>query len=288
MNFIEILEQHNIPYRDEEGHHHARSGWVQIDCPFCGKDSDRFHMGFSISGGYVNCWKCGGHRMTDVLMELLGIPFYECKKLLESLDITPKKIKRKKSKLQLPKGMGELDKCHIEYLEKRNYDVDELKQLWDIRGIGIHHELPWRIFIPIYHKGKMVSWTTRTISNNGVRYFSASEKQESVPHKNILYGEDYVRHSIIVCEGPLDVWKIGPGAVATFGTAHTSIQVKRISKYPIRTIIFDNEETAQKKARILCDILSLFPGETNNVIMEDNDPGSATDTEIAKIRKEFL
>ena len=288
MNFIEILDQHNIPYKDEDGHHHARSGWIQIDCPFCGKDSGRYHMGFSISGGYVNCWKCGGHRLTDVLMELLKIPFYECQKLLKDLDILPKKIKKKKGQLQIPKGVKELQEPHIRYLRKRGYRYKVIEQLWKLEGIGLHSSLPWRIFIPIYYKGKIVSWTTRSIKDKGQRYISASEKQESIPHKNILYGEDYVRHSIIVCEGPLDVWKIGPGAVATFGTSYTALQIKRISKYPVRTVIFDNEKTAQKKAKVLCDILSLFPGETTNLIMEDNDPGSATEAEIEKIRKEFL
>ena len=85
MKFTEILEQLNIPYRTEGKH--CRDGWVNIDCPFCGKDSGKFHLGYSLQDQYLNCWVCGYRRPVEVLMEITGKTFYECKKLLG--DIRP-------------------------------------------------------------------------------------------------------------------------------------------------------------------------------------------------------
>jgi len=63
---------------------------------------------------------------------------------------------------------------------------------------------------PSDYKGRIVSWTTRSISNQGKRYINASEREESVSMKTLLYNEDYARHCVIVTEGPGDVWRIGP------------------------------------------------------------------------------
>ena len=89
-------------------------------------------------------------------------------------------------------------------------------------------------------------------------------------------------------EGPTDCWKIGAGAVCTFGLAWTPAQLARIASYPTRVICFDNEEEAQKQARVLCAELEPFPGRTINVCLEAKDPGSAQKEEIQCLRKEYL
>jgi len=291
MTFEEILTDHNIPIAPNH-HHHSRLGWIQIDCPWCGKGSGKYHLGYNISGGYCNCWKCGPKYIIQVLVLLTGQSFTKCKKLIDSVekgDFQEPLDLQERGKY-LPPPFEPLRKAHTDYLKKRKYEWQELNKLWEISGLSVAGNLSWRIFIPIIYKGEKVSWTTRSVSTDKktVRYISASPKQEILSHKSLLYGEDYARHSIIITEGPFDVWRIGPGAVATFGTNFTQAQVNKMIKYPVRAICFDSDLVAQTEAKRLYDLLASFPGETYNIILDAKDAGEATDKEIAKIREKFL
>lgn len=192
--------------------------------------------------------------------------------------------------LQKPGGVKPLEIAHWEYLTNRDLDPIEIVELWDIAGTGQQRFFPWRIYIPIYFRGEMVSWTSRTISNKREthRYLSAPAQWEIYPHKELLYGEDYCRHVCIVTEGCIDVWKIGPGATATCGTGYSTAQRLRISKYPIRVICFDSDPMAQFRAKRLCRGLTIYPGKTYNIQLTSKDAGEASKEEIKAIREEFL
>lgn len=288
MTLVDLLKLRSIEFR-AEGHHHCRPGWIQIDCPFCGLGTDGFHMGYNLHFNYVNCWRCGKHSVLETLVLLTGLSWVECKKLVGSLDSKPiPKSERPTGKLQIPKGIGPLLRAHKRYLRGRGFDTDELVRVWNLGGIGISSQLRWRVFVPIYLREKMVSWTTRSLVDSGVRYLSAKPEQEAISHKSLLYGEQYCRHSIIVVEGPADVWTIGPGAVGTCGTGYSIKQVTRMAKYPVRAICFDNEPVAQQRARELCALLEGYPGETYNVTLDGNDANSSSQRDIRKLRKHFL
>ena len=70
-------------------------------------------------------------------------------------------------------------------------------------------------------------------------------------------------------EGIFDVWKIGPGAVATFGIEVSSSQVRLLSKFEEVFVLFDNEPQALKNARKLRDDL-LTLGSDSYVIKIPN------------------
>lgn len=288
MKFIEILEEFNIPIAPQ-GHHHQTEGYVQIDCPFCGKDSQRFHMGYNTNGGYINCWKCGGHSLVSVLQELTGMPYHKIRQIIEQLDEISRPLPRKErlsKHVSFPPYLCKLKNVHIKYLQSRGFNYKNIEQLWKIKGIGIAGRLSWRIFIPINYQGHTVSWTTRAVGKNvKKRYISAKPEQEMIPHKDILYGIDYARRSVIVTEGPLDVWAIGPGAVSTFGTSFTQKQILLLCKFPHRIVCFDNNTEAQKQAQKLCNALSSFDGETLNVVLDEKDPADSKPLEIKKLRK---
>lgn len=289
MKFEDILKELNIEYITE-GCHHCTSGFIQLDCPFCAKDSHKWHLGYCIEGNYFHCWRCGSHRLIDTFMELTGLPYHKCKKLLDGLDIPKFKKEEITGTLILPKELGKLKPAHIRYLQSRGFNYKEIKHFWRIEGIGIAKRLSWRIFIPIIYQGKIVSWTTRSISKSSdvTRYISAGLKEESLPHKSLLYGEDYTRRGIIIHEGAIDVWKMGPGAVATFGTGFSIEQINKMIQYPKRAVCFDNEREAQQRARKLTYELSVFPGDTYNIVLDTKDIVSSSDKEIRKLRKMFL
>ena len=281
MTFTELLEQYSIPYQTEGAN--TRDGWVQLDCNECG---GHLYLGFNESGKYLNCWKCGPLNLVNWLRDVTGEPYNVCKTLLEGIPRDYEYIERKpKGKLVIPQGVGPLLDCHKKYLIKRGFNPDELIRLWKIQGIGLSTRLPWRIFIPIYLKGELVSWSTRSIGETGTRYVFASSYEESYPHKEMLFGEDYCRHVAIIVEGQFDVMRIGPGAVATCGTGYSPAQLRRIAKYPLRIIVFDNDLEAQRRARKLCADLSMLSGETINVTLKAKDAAEASSQEIKELRR---
>lgn len=284
MKFTEILQAHRIGYRTEGKH--TRRGWIQLDCPFC---LGPLYMGYNLAFGTLNCWRCGPKRPLEVLQKLTGEPWNDLRKLLSDLDREVEVEVPKRGRLILPKGIGPLLQAHRRYLQRRGFDSTRLERLWQIRAIGHASELSWRVFIPIHYRNKIVSWTTRSISDTvTTRYVSASIEQEELDHKDLLYGEDYCRHSIIVHEGPTDVWRTGPGAVSTFGTGFSAEQVLKISKYPNRAICFDNEPEAQRRACDLCDRLEMFPGHTYRIILDSKDAATAHEKQIKELRERFL
>lgn len=283
MEFVNLLRDHGIETSDK--HHHARSGWIQIDCPWCSKGSRKFRLGYNLAKNYLNCWTCGYHNLVETFAELAEITIKESTKLLRQVE---RPVIRKETtlqgKLKNPSGIGPLTKRHRNYLTGRGFDPDELVRLWNVAGIGLHSRLSWRIFIPIYLEGKQVSWTTRAVEGSS-RYISASPAEESLPHKTLLFGEDYARNAIVIHEGPFDVFRTGPGAVATLGTSYTRKQLLRMSKYPVRVVCFDSSKDAQDRAKTLAKELMGFPGETWNVKLSGKDAAESPDSEIKELRK---
>jgi len=276
-------------------HHHVRSGWVGFDCPGCSPGWGKFRAGIELSTGRTNCWHCGLLQGRKVLVDLLGIPYSEaCRVWAQEFKnqhlFVPDAEDEKLGTLELPKGIVDLMTIHKQYLKKRGFDPGILSKLWGIRGIGMAVKLSWRIFIPIHDdRGRVVSWTTRALHNDGTRYQSASNDQEEKNLKTLLYGEHLARNTIVIVEGPMDAWAIGPGGVATLGIAYTQTQLCRLSQYTQRIVCFDATEDAQDRADALCAQLAAFPGLTENVMLETgDDPADADPAEIAELRARYL
>ncbi len=297
----DLIENLGIEVKREGEDKHARAGWLQMRCPFCSYGGTKYHLGLSLTCDFFNCYQCGRHAVNETVMALTGKSFHETKLLTKDLD-RPRFVatERHTGTLVLPKGIDEtLAVPHRRYLRtKREFtreQIDELERVWELRSIGIaggirrggeFQSLAWRVFIPIVYRNKVVSWTTRAIRDNaGLRYLSAAPEEEALSHRGLLYGEDYVRHTIAVHEGPADPWKTGPGCTATFGTGFTRSQVLRIAKYHTRAVCFDSEPEAQKRARELCSLLEVFDGRTLNIVLDAKDAGSASDREIRLFRR---
>ena len=186
-----------------------------------------------------------------------------------------------------------MKKAHRQFLRDRDFNPDRIEKVWGIEGLGMegHYKsngkripLKWRLYIPIETAGVVSSWTTRTISHDPdtCRYISAPPDHERINHKQLLYGEDYAGQSIIIVEGPTDVWRIGPGAVATFGTRPTAAQIIRMGRYIERYVLFDHG--AERYSQALVEALSAFPGKTHVIELDADDPGSMTSKELRQVR----
>jgi len=291
VNFRDILDRYNIPYI-AEGHEHCRPGWLQLDCPNCSPNSGRWRLGYNLAHHYTNCWQCGRVDLLRFFETVTGASRTETRQALAGI-IRERAASRPRGTLKLPAGVGELLPAHTRYLRSRGFDPGALVKLWGLGGIGLAKELQWRVFIPIHLYGDVVSWTTRSISDeHSTRYRSAAATDEAIPHKTILYGEDYARHTAIVVEGPVDAWAGGPGVVGTCGTGFSQSQVARLARYATRVVCFDNAADARKRSRELAMALSAFPGKTYEAEIDAKDLAEDLQRtggkEIKQLRKHFL
>ena len=284
-----MLRRYGVEYRTYGQHHHVSQGWLNVDCPNCSAGSNNFRLGYNIRGKRFNCWVCGYRPLIDTLGKLLGLSRKATIEVVEGLGASERVMEAPRGRLELPAGIGKLLSAHRKYLIGRGFDPDQLTEVWKIGGIGLASKLAWRIFIPAFLNGEVVSWTTRAITDKvQSKYITAKKVQEKFPLKQMLYGEQFCSHTIIINEGPMDAWTIGPGAVATCGVSYTREQLLRMSKYPVRVIVFDNEPDAQRRARKLSDDLAVFDGDTYNVVLSGKDASRSPKREIEELRRRFL
>lgn len=283
--FTTFCDRNGIEYRTTGKH--TRSGWVQIDCPYCGPDSKKFHLGYFIARPLFNCWKCGKKPLAKTLLQISKYDDKEISRIVQKLEksFTPTK-EDITGNYSIPKGVKPLQKMHKDYLRSRDFNPDKVEAIWEVQGIGIAGtNLDYRLFFPIEQDGVKCSWTTRTIAEGDdiVRYLSASPEQERVSHKKLIYGGDMCGNKIIVVEGPFDVIRIGPGAGGTFGTRPTSAQILKIARHPVRYVCYD--KGAHRYTQALVTALGAFPGETHIIELDAEDPGSMSKKELKQVRR---
>jgi hypothetical protein len=289
MTVTDVLAELGVEYREGGTHSHVTQGWVGVDCPGCSPGLGKFKLGINLAWCYGSCWTCGHVHLVEALAASSGVPFGKVRSLLEGLvrEDLPQH-ERPTGRLVLPKGVGPLLPVHRKYLESRRLSPTVVENLWGVGGVGLAVQLAWSLFIPVHHKGRVVSWTTRSVHPSG-GYRNAKPEQEERPAKSCLYGGDLARHTAVVVEGPVDAWAIGPGAVATLGVGYTKAQLLALSRFPVRVVCFDAETDARVRARQLAADLSAFPGVTHRTEFESGKDASRADqAEVNELRKKFL
>ncbi len=286
MTLVDLLEEYGVQFV-QDGHQHCRPGWVQADCPECSPGQQRYRLGINLEGGYANCWSCGYVHLPTALAEITGESYGTIKDRLKDLTkVSFQRTRRRRGKLIWPEGFGPLTKRHRNYLRKRKLDPFAVERIWGLKGSNFLSPLPWRILVPVVLEGEVASWTTRTIFEKGLRYVSADDEQSVYPLQTLLLGEDFVRHTIIVVEGPFDAMRIGPGACALMGAGFGMARVRRIAQFPRRVVCLDGDEGGLRQGKKLTSLLEAFPGETYHVQLESaKDPGAATEREINQLRR---
>lgn len=288
----QILNQFNVPYKTFGDHHHTTRGWISMDCVYCSPNSHKYRLGIEITTGRTNCWSCGIKNGAETLSILCNIS------KSEAIDIWKRTLRLQtkdipyRGRLKMLAGIEDLMPQHRAYLKnRRGLDPDEISKLWGVKCTGITVRLPWSLFIPIHdEKGQIVSWTTRSIGlTNTRRYITARKEEEAISLKSVLYGSHLARSTIVIVEGPIDAWTIGPGAVATCGVGFNQVQRSLMSQYSYRAVCFDSDYDAQKRAERLCKQLSASVGVTENIVLESgSDPSDADSNEILEIREKYL
>jgi len=299
MTFEDFMMTHGVSVVTQ-GHRHCRPGWVQLDCPQCGAGSGKYHLGYNMRGRYLHCWRCGRLPLVSTVAALTNETPKAIKAALSAFDDdAPEELPDKRGTLVLPKPLEDLMRPHRDYLRERGFDPREIAKHWGVRALGpvgvlkkpdgVRVNLAWRVFIPFTRDGETHSWTTRSLKPDAtLRYISAPADCEMTNHKTMLYGEDFCGHAACAVEGPIDVWAGGFGFVGTAGTAYKREQVRRLSRFLVRGVCYDAEDEAQRHARELVEMLSVFPGKTYNFILDHKDPAEDMKhggKDIRRIRK---
>ena len=288
FNHREFLDAYGIEYRE-----HGKNwgpGWIQICCPFCGDYG--FHGGCNVAGGYFHCWRCKGHSIPNLIKELLNLNYRDAARIEKQfINLTEggtieKKVAKAKT-IDWPTNCDSLDVSHKFYLESRSFNWRKVEDQWKLRGTGPIGNYKFRIIAPIFFNGQMVSYQGRDITDKqDQRYKACKIENEIIHHKHILYGIDYVTDRCMIVEGITDVWRLGPGAVATFGTEYTTEQVNLLAKRVKKAVVLFDAGASVAADKLEAD-LSALGVEVENWYLPKGDPGQLSDWGASVLMKDL-
>lgn len=271
-------------------------GFIQIQCPYC--NDNKFKGGLHCENGIFVCWSCSWQPLYKTIKILTGENWKDIELNYKTnlnyrekylIDVTEKQ--KRPEKLLLPEGTTKLNERAKKYLIERNFDIQELEEVYDLRSTGHIGDYNFRVIIPIYFENKLISYTARDYTGKSpIRYYSCKGDKEIIPHKDIVYAYDLVPDShAVCCEGPFDSMKLGPGAVATFGIAFRQQQINLLASFFKITLLYDSSDDAQKAADKLGDQLSGLGVEVDSITLKDyKDPGEMPLNEARQFMKEIL
>ena len=267
----------------------VKNGWVNITCPLCNDTSN--HGGFNPGAGYYHCWRCGGHSLEYIVSKVLFLNKQKSEALLINYSggVSFQKLKAKPSgvvsSVSIP---GEpLDRLHRRYLRRRGFDPILLQSKYGLTGTGIAGDWKYRIMIPIFYQGRLISYQGRDITDKQkLRYKTLSPEKSVINPKHILFNLDNCRtNTVCVVEGVFDVFRMGDGFAATLGTSMTEYQIKLLSDYGRVIFLFDPEPAAQERARRAAGKLAALGVFAELIDLEiEKDPGELTEEEAVEVR----
>lgn len=268
MDIIELLEDEGIQYWTS-GKNVAK-GHVNVQCPYCDDASN--HLGINFRNLKVRCWRCGPHNITRLLTDLFNYDYHRAKQVVQSLGadgMPPLNVETSSvpprggnSTVLLPQeSTTHFPKIHLEYLRSRGFPPRRTIRKHKLRAVYNLGNYKFRIVIPVYMNRRLVSFTARDITGyQEPPYKMASEYESIVARTHLVYNIDSVPTGgdAMLVEGPMDVMKLGDGAVCFFGIKHNIGQILEIKRKQIRNlfIIFDNDAAGRNAAKLLAPILA--------------------------------
>ena len=274
-------------------------GWVNVQCPLprCGDSSN--HLGINLSSGGYHCWHCGSSgTIYDILPTILGCNQRQANKIIHEYETEyethRKKQPRRSSAFRdiIPhESTDTLPDMHRRYLISRRFSPELIKLKYKIRACNILGKFKFRIIIPVIQNGVIVQFTGLGVADQEPHYKHCPNELALADMKSCLYNIDTVKDTALIVEGALDAWRIGDGAVATFGTTFTDAQVNILAKRVDRAfVLFDSvakDPRAPAMAEKLANQLSAHIPQVEVLYLEEGDPCDMTDTEVQSLRKEI-
>ena len=288
------LASRGIPYSMEGKN--VSQGWLGTKCPYCSDKSN--HLGINLSGMGFSCFKCGE---TGTVLKLIATlepgGWAIAKKVMAEFSSQELKTHIREDfhamgQFVPPTGANApLTPAAIGYLRReRGFAYRMLEKKYLIKCFRPTSLYRCRIYIPVLFNGRLVTFTTRSyVKKLEPKYLHFPKRTSLMFAKETLYNVDNAGDTAVVVEGPTDVWRIGDGAVATFGVVYTQKQIKLIRERFKRVfIMFDAEPQAQEQAQRLADDLACFNMEVNKVNLSTGDPGKMKTEDVKHLRKEIF
>lgn len=291
MKWKELLDQLHIDYR-LDGKNHI-PGACTIRCPICGDkptNPNSKHGNLLDEGGY-KCWRCSGAHPAIVISRAAGISVQQASDLIRKFGGNQVQVRRaeieRATEIKLPGSTKPLP-LHTRYLEGRGFNPSDLEFYYNIRYTGMMEKwegTDWgfRVIIPVLDiDGTLKSFQGRDATGkSALRYLFPPATKTIRDSKQLIYGANLCtrRSRVVVVEGVFDAWRLGPGAVATFGTSVTREQISILSNWEQVVLCFDPEPEAQAHAKEIAVELNAI-GRNVVVACEDfgkNADGSAKD-----------
>lgn len=298
MNFEKLFRDYNVPYSLR-----INRGWVNCNCPYCDTKSTSFNLGFNPAGNYYHCWKSKhNYPIKQVLSTLLNVSESSIDNILIDYQGVGETLSEKKTSnikyLELPTNT--FTKIERKYLKSRDFDPKYVYKKYHIVGGGIDGDWKFRIIIPVYYQGQLLSWTGRSILSKEKlkqldipRYKNLSIEKSVKNIKELFFNIDNCKSdTVVLTEGAFDVLRFDGNAICSMGTELTESQINLLaSRFRKIFILFDNEPEAQEKARKFGLQLSSIGIDIEVVnAYEDfgkNDMGECSREEIEIIKKEL-
>lgn len=262
-------------------------GWTSIACPACGDRSN--HGAFSPDGLAYSCFRCGKHSVKSIISKFTS--WEESAQLLKqyssALFFHEYTTRERASKVEWPpEGDVKMPSLHAQYLHERGYDPKQLRDLYGIRCCYQHGPMKYRIVIPVYVNGVIVSYVGRDVTGKApLKYKNLSEKNSILPVKETVFNLDSTHETAIICEGPFDAMRFGVHGVCVWGLQYTVAQTRALANRLKRCIIcFDNEHIAKQKAYELGEALALQGVVVDILSIDTKDPGELSQDEANEIK----
>ena len=286
-DFSRLFRDNAVPHWTEGKN--VSDGWVNTQCVFCDDPSN--HLGFSEEGACV-CWRCGRHSTSEAIHLLTGLDWQIIRTSYiiqggaapyqhDQISAAPPLF------LSLPPGTREMTEKQRRYLEGRRFDPDRIARDYGVKGTGIVGPYKFRIIVPVMLGGKLVSYQGRDYTGKSdLRYKTCRKEDELVCHKHTLYDIDRAGNDVVVVEGVTDAWRLGAGAVATFGVGFTQEQVLRLARFRRVFLLYDPDAPGRAE-RLARAVAGLGP-EVEVVQLDGGDPAEMAQDDADNLMKELL
>lgn len=282
-------------------------GWIGIKCLWCDDTSN--HLGISLTRGTINCYRCPTKgTVFKIIMKLERCAYETALTIADQFDrlrsthTLPLPIERSFNQRDLGKRDSDFDvlsqfnfddnmlPIHEGFLKDRCFDPLHLVDKYKIKFCGPLGYYRLRIIIPVFDRGKCVSFVARDATKKAKSpYLNCPNEKGLLDIRDTVYNINHANNpDVIVVEGVTDVWRIGNDCVATLGVKYTTMQVLTLSRYRRCFILFDSEEQAQEQAAKLSADLATVVHEVVRLQLPKGDPAELEDSDVKALRKQVF
>jgi DNA primase len=297
FDVIEYLDDRGIAYRTEGKN--VSYGWAEVNCPFCPDGDPSEHLGIKLESKVISCWRCPTKgTIRKFIQRLERCSYAQVDRILEQFqDRTLSHLPQRRSvspsavgSIELPtEASPRFPSLHTNWLRGREFDPDFVVQRYDLYAVNLLGDWRFRIIIPVYQKHRLVTYTSRDVTEMADSTWRSLSNEESIiPPKHCLYNIDSVQDTAIAVEGATDVWRLGAGAVATLGSRWTSQQVALLSGLKNLFVMFDSESLAIEQAYRFAHAASSVVRSVNVIELTEGDPADLSQDTVDNIRREIF